>query len=334
MEKIKYPKTSKIINFENYPALKFNWIYSYKILEKLNEKLNNEINDDKNISIVVAGSFGRLDASTESDLDYIILVERYDIDVEKIKKIVEKIANELNIKLPSLTGVFSEIIPINDMIKKTGSTDDNLTSLAQRLLLLMESRPIYNEVLFRSAVDRILRKYLELVIEDTTKETLFFLNDIIRYFRSICVNYQFNFWKEETKWVIRNVKLRHSRITMYAGMLLLCLNSSKYIKNGNNKFSYISSKIELTPLEKIVHVYQDNIDLSFTKILGISNVYIRKISDPTIRKALQTDYEDRYLNPYYSELKVASDALQTELTRFIFAQKEHWTDAIYEYLIF
>ncbi|MCJ7507862.1 MAG: hypothetical protein MUO85_03925, partial [candidate division Zixibacteria bacterium] len=197
--------------------------------------------------------------------------------------------------------------------------------------LLMESKPIYNESVFRNAVDKILRKYLELIMIDPKKEALFLLNDVIRYFRSICVNYQFNFWKEEDKWVMRNVKLRHSRIIMYAGLLLLILNASK---NTEDKFSYMQSKIYLTPIEKIIHVYTDNKDLSFTRILGTYDVFLRKNSDGEIRKALRVDYDERYSNPYYAELKVNSDNLQTEFTRFIFAQKGRWTEQIYEYLIF
>ncbi len=71
-----------------------------------------------------------------------------------------------------------------------------------------------------------------------------------------------------------------------------------------------------------------------SRILGIYDIFIRKISDANIRASLRSDYEERYSNPYYSELKVNSDSLQTELTRFIFAQKGKWTDHIYEYLIF
>jgi len=333
MKRIKYPREPQLIDLRNYPTLKGNWAFSYQKLFDLNLKLTEGL-DRPAVSIVVAGSFGRLDASPESDLDYMVLTETQDKDTDEIKAAIREAAQEVGIQMPNPTGVFSEVIPITDMIEKTGSREDTLSSLAQRMLLLMETKPLYNETLYRNVVDRILRKYLALVIDDPSKEALFFINDIIRYFRTICVNYEFNFWKEEDKWVMRNVKLRHSRILMYAGLLFLVLNASKHTEHDDSKLAYILPRIELTPLEKIAHVYKDNHDHSASRVYSIYDVFLRKVSDPEIRKALRADYEDRYSNPYYVELKVTSDALQTELTRFIFAQKGRWTEQVFEYLVF
>lgn len=333
-DKIKFPKKPKGINdLTRFPSLKANWEYSHSVLHKLHEKLNSEISNE-NLAIVVAGSYGRLDASKESDLDFMVLTDHVDESVQKAKDKLLELAPHLDIKLPNPTGVFSKIIPVKEMIEKTGSGNDNLDTLAQRMLLLMESKAIYNEQYFRNIVDRLLHKYLKLLETDPEKEALFFLNDIIRYFRFICVNYEFNFWKQEDKWVIRNVKLRHSRIIMYAGLLFLILNASKFRDERKTKFSYIAENIYLTPLEKILHVYHDNNDPSYSRILGIYDIFLRKISDSNIRASLRADYEERYSNPYYAEMKVNSDSLQTELTRFIFSRRGIWTDQIFEYLIF
>lgn len=332
-KRIKYPKKPTFTDLSHCPALKANWEYSCDKLSHLNARLVDKVKTP-DVAIVVAGSFGRLDACSESDLDYMILTEKPNGDMADVKSVIVEAAKELGIPMPNQTGVFSETIPITDMIERTGSKDDSISSLAQRMLLLMESRPIYNEQLFRDVVNRTLRKYLASVIEDTAKEALFLINDIIRYFRTICVNYEFNFWKEEDKWVMRNVKLRHSRIVMYAGLLLLVLNSSKYTEHDDNKWAYLSTRVELSPLEKIAHVYKDNRDHAVNRVLSIYDVFLRKISNPEMRKALRIDYEERYKSPDYIEMKVTSDALQTELTRFIFAQKGRWTEQVLEYLIF
>jgi len=331
--KIEYPSKPQFINLDKFPALRANWNYSYNKLIQLNAILIEKINR-KEIAIVVAGSYGRLEACRYSDLDYMILTEHPIETAEGIKNIISSAANDLDISMPNPFGVFSDIIPISDMIDRTGSKEDDLSSLAQRMLLLMETRPIYNEHLYRDVVSRIMRKYLEFVIKDTSKEPLFLINDIIRYFRTICVNYEYNFWKEEDKWVLRNVKLRHSRIIMYAGLLLLVLNSSKFTDVDKNKLQYLSNRFELSPLEKIAHVYKDNDDHSVNRIFSIYDVFLRKISDPELREALKIDYLERYESHHYIDMKVTGDALQTELTRFIFAQKGSWTEQIFEYLIF
>jgi len=330
-DKIRYPKSpAGVESLDRFQGLKKNWDFSRDRLEELSKGLSEELGSMP-ISVVVAGSFGRLDACTESDLDFMLISQDKLEDEDKITDKVKEVASSCNVKAPNPEGVFSRFIIIPKMMETIGSRDDSLVSLAQRMLLLMESKPIYNESMYRSAVDQFLTKYLELVKVDPPKEAIFMLNDIIRYFRSICTNYQFNFWREEEKWVTRNIKLRHSRIIMYAGLLLLVMNASK---NRTDKFGYISSKIHLTPIEKIIHIYSDNNDPNIDRVLGHYDVFLRKMSDPEIRQALQADYDDRYLNPYYADLKVNSDGLQTELTRFILARKGIWSDLIYEYLIF
>lgn len=331
-QKISYPEWPEGVSLAHFQGIKKNWRFSVEILERLHQQLNEEMKN-QNVSVVVAGSFGRLEASSESDLDFMIISETH-LEPNEEKQVIatiRKVASSFQLRLPNPEGVFSSSIILEQMLQNVGGRLDDLVSLAQRMLLLMEARPIYNERTYKTAVDHILRKYLELVIQDPRKEALFLLNDVIRYLRSICVNYQFQFWKEEDKWVIRNVKLRHSRIIMYAGLLLLIMNASK---NQHDKLTYLSSKIPLTPIEKVAHVYSDNGDPSIDRVLGPYDVFLRKISDPQVRGALQAEYDDRYLNSQYADLRVNSDALQVELTRFIHARRGVWTDQIYEYLIF
>ncbi len=328
--KIRYPpKPIEEMDISKFQTIKTTWKFSVATLERINEKLNNSL-DDEEISVAVAGSYGRLEASPTSDLDFIIL-SQHELEDKRVLDCIKDSANELNIWLPNPEGVFSEVISVADLVDKIGSRTDTLECVAQRMLLLMETRPLFNERVYRNVTDQILRKYLEYVIQDPKKEALFLMNDLIRYFRSICVNYQFQFWREQEKWTLRNVKLRHSRIVLYAGLLLLLMNASKERKD---KSAYISTRIHYTPLEKIAFVYADNRDYSFDKILGIYEVFLRKVADEKIRNSLQIDYENRYSNPHYLELKVSADSLRTELTRFIFSMRGVWTDHVLEYLIF
>ena len=112
---------------------------------------------------------------------------------------------------------------------------------------------------------------------------------------------------------------------------MLIMNASKYRRD---KFAYLSPLVHLTPLEKIASVYADNDDYSMDKVLGAYEVFLRKISDQEIRNYLNTDYEDRYNNPHYLELKVSADSLRSELSRFIFSMRGKWTDQVIEYLVF
>lgn len=55
---------------------------------------------------------------------------------------------------------------------------------------------------------------------------VFLLNDLVRYFRTVCVNNQATSIREPHKRAIRNAKLRHSRIVMYCGLLFALARAS------------------------------------------------------------------------------------------------------------
>lgn len=331
---IKYPEKPDFrdVNWDKYRQFKNNWVFSSAKLCEINNKLNCEFNEDSNFSVLVAGSYGRMDAHDKSDLDFLIVHNGHLIDgTSKVDK-VRECASALNISLPNPEGAFSKPIALKNMIDSTGRRDDDLISTAQRLLILMECRPIYNEIFYKTIVNEILDHYLRLVYEEKEKEALVLLNDLIKYFRYICLNVEFSFWQEETKWGLRNIKLRHSRILIYAGLLFLILNSSKY---RSDKISYLRDNIHFTPMEKIYKVYHDNKDYNFERIISAYNNFLYKLVSDDVRNELkQMDYSERYNYNCYSELKANSDFLQAELTRFILDNKMHWTSKIFEYLVF
>ena len=60
-----------------------------------------------------------------------------------------------------------------------------------------------------------------------------------------------------------------------------------------------------------------------------------RLSDPSVRVQLNAlDYDRRYENPLFADLKANSDSFQSELARFIYARRGQWSDRFFEYLIF
>jgi len=289
---------------QKYPVLASSWNFSENILKELRISMS-DIGQYNNTCIAVAGSFGRYEASQLSDMDYIIISDNK-CEYKKIKKSLINIVRRKKLLPPNPTGVFSRQVPPSELIDIAGAKDENLDHLAQRMLLLLESKPIYNSNKYEEIQLNILSKYLEYLRDDPAKFPLYLLNDTIRYFRWICVNYQFSFWKENEKWTLRNIKLRHSRVIMYAGMLLILLNSSK---KGKDKRDYIAKSLHLTPLERIMSVFNDN-NYSSDNVLQAYELFLSRLNQETVRNALQVEYHARNNNEYYDELKLNSDKLR------------------------
>ncbi len=325
------PRT--IRKFERYPALQKNWSFSVRFLEYLSNRCNGNLSANVE-TVCVAGSFGRLEGSLESDADYIMVVKDSQHEsIVKDKEILQQAISEYGVSPPNKSGVFSQPRSPVELIEPIGHADEKSDEFGKRMLLLLESRPIYQNGRFEELLDQLFDKYAEYVVEDTEKEFALLANDLMRYFRYICVNYQANFWRQNEKWALRNIKLRHSRIVMYSGLLFLIGEASKY--NDADKIKTVRSRLTLTPLERLAWVYDQNHDGGFFRILGLYNVFVARLSDKVWREQLKdVGYKDRYSTPAFAEMKANSDAFVAEFVRFIFARRGQWSDRFFEYLFF
>lgn len=322
-----------IPNFARYSSLLSNWKFSNEVLTGTRQKLKGKLSANVEC-IALAGSLGRLEGCSSSDADYIMIVtEAQDKSVGQDKKVLHDVLSSLSVSPPNKSGVFSSPRAPSELIESVGNAEEESDVLGKRMLLLLESRPIFGDVKFLELIRRIFDRYTSEVNHDSSKDHAFLLNDLIRYFRYICVNYQSSFWRENEKWPLRNIKLRHSRILMYTGLLFLIGEASKY--DDAKKVGVVWDNLGLTPLERIAWVYHQNGDRNFFRIAGLYNVFVSRLNDVEIRNALSAfDYEDRYNVPVFAELKANSDAFVAELLRFVSSRRGTWSERFFEYLIF
>jgi hypothetical protein len=112
-----------------------------------------------------------------------------------------------------------------DFIKKLGTRkDDYHNVLTARLLLLLESRSILSDDVYKQAIDRLLSVYWR----DFDKNSMHFLpvfltNDILRFWKTLCLNYEERTSESNIgKRRLLNYKLKYSRLlTCYSGVLYL-----------------------------------------------------------------------------------------------------------------
>ena len=291
-----------------------------------------QMKDSNAFTVAVAGSFGRMEAFKHSDLDFMIFTTG-GLEADScymIMRGIQECSKIFKTDLPDSNGVFGRMTPYDQLINRIGARDETIHDLAQRMLLLMEARPLYNDEIYQETIGSVLSGYLRGMENNPSKEALFMLNDVIRYFRSVCVHYQPDFWRQRDQWALHSVKLWHSRIIMYGGLLLAVLNAS--IKP--DKVSYLHSIIALSPLERIVAIYQEASDPGYKKILKLYDYFLNRVQDDNFREQLKISYEQHYSSIEYQEMKLNSLALTRELARFVFGQSGRWTDQVMDYLIF
>lgn len=324
------PQSPQYINFRRYYSLATCWDYSRTVIQDLTQELASQLSSNV-LTVALAGSFGRMEGSTSSDVDYIMVVQDTndtDADRDKIHTAIAK----FNLTPPNKAGIFSQPRTLDHLIAGMGGKDESLDMLGKRMLMLLESKPLYDQAGYEAVLRVIFDKYVEYVTAEPEKDFVFLLNDLVRYFRSICVNYQSDFWRQNEKWPIRNLKLRHSRILMYGGLLALLGEASKY---RQGKIEFLWEHLRLTPMERFAYVYQANQDYGFFRLAGLYNVFLARLADENVRIQLtEISYAERYQFPIFAELKANSDAFVSEVTRFILARRGQWSERFFEYLIF
>jgi predicted nucleotidyltransferase len=285
---------STIKDFHAFSTKKINAIRG------LLEKRLSAIKYDGEYCIVAIGSYGRYEACKESDLDVYVIYSKKMLPetIKKINKIVQQTSKQAGIECS--TGF--ESISLNEMHKNIGGKKDTNSSITNRILFLLESECLYNDPFFSKSYEKILRKYLNDIIESDNKPPHFLLSDIIRYYRTICVDYEFKTTEDNKEWALRNIKLRFSRKGLYFGGIAVILNSLN--KHNDNRYNYVKENLRIPFADKISHILLEQEKAAdYKDILVLYADFLREIGKKSVRIHLdKLERENRNKDRIYSEL--------------------------------
>lgn len=152
---------------------------------------------DNFLCIYTTGSYGRLEASRNSDLDLFFLDSNENrptcnIDKTLINAEVIKICRNMELPEFSKDGGYLTIHNIGNIKNELGSpNDDYYNYFSARMLLLLESKPIYNDELHLSCLEQIIKPYyVDFHDHSQSFKPIFLTNDIIRFWKTLCLNYE------------------------------------------------------------------------------------------------------------------------------------------------
>ena len=154
--------------------------------------------------ILACGSYARREASAQSDIDYFMVSDGAGKDpaiIESVRSEVEKIVpND-----PSKDGAFAVKVKREEILDNIGGDDDSNQNITRRILFLLEGEWLFNEQGLQKLRREILERYIRKGMTDH-QLALFLLNDIIRYYRTVAVDYEFKISKEQQSETMGNQK--------------------------------------------------------------------------------------------------------------------------------
>lgn len=220
--------------------------------------------------VYATGSFGRLEASSESDLDLFILGKGDPSKVrdDNIKESQLRHLDEICIKADLIEatrdlnfpdfdgdGKYLAHYSVDEFTKTLGKPEDDAkNTLTGRLLLFLESKPLLGESVYLEIIDEVIAAYWRDYSDHKNNFMPAYLtNDILRLWRTFCVNYEARTVRQpddkKIKGKIKNYKLKHSRMfTCYSALLYLL---AVFTRNKTVSPSDATEMTRYTPTQRL-----------------------------------------------------------------------------------
>lgn len=258
--------------------------------------------------VVACGSFARREACTASDLDYFI-VRRDDGDAAE-----PPWAAGLHATLKGAVpveaargGPFAAIERLPDMVRNMGGQDDTNQRLTRRMLFLLEGEPLSDAAGFRAARRILLERYIAARVGDGMLP-LFLLNDLIRYYRTIAVDYEYKTGEADKPWALRNLKLVFSRKLLYASGLF-ALGATRD-GPAAAKVDRLEALLGLTPLDRMAALCGAD---AVASVLDAYDHFLARLAEPGVRRHLEHLPRRERGDPVFRDLKDAGGDFTRDL---------------------
>jgi len=212
------------------------------------------------MDVVAFRSLARREYTAASDVDYLVIVNAMPDDpaaprelMQKVKDLITEEAEAAGApKNPGTSGLFGRATGIFDIIHQVGLLDDTNHTHTVRMEILQDSVSLLDQTLH---VGRTIRRYLALFEARQDRPPRFLLNDMLRYWRQITIDYQAKAptGGHEPKAVLRYLKLLTTRKNLFACSVLPLIAPRDETVSWDD---YLNGIYTLPPLARLATVTQ------------------------------------------------------------------------------
>jgi Nucleotidyltransferase domain len=292
-------------------------------LERTREILLSE-DVPNSISVCVFGSWGRQELTPGSDHDWAILSREprpiYHPDIVKAMVVGQRHLDVAG-HTPGSQATFGVPIDVETLANNIGLEADTNNNLTRRMLLLLESCALTGAV-HAAGWSTVLDRYMSGIKH--YRPPRFLLNDLTRYWRTICVDFEGKHYDSEgkdKKWVTRNAKLRTSRKLLFAGGLVPILLCS--LKTIEQMPPFLTTWLAATPLDRLAAAYLwADAEAEGARALGAYDEWLSIQLDRGAREELLSLTQDtRRGSALFAQIEDIGERLQAALLALLFESR-------------
>jgi predicted nucleotidyltransferase len=284
------------------------------------------------LTLVAFGSLARREMLPASDLDYLVVATGIPDDLEDVQQLL-RAADKLRFALPKVdgldrelrepgaTGMFGKAIGSFDVLNTIGLQSDTNHSLTRRMLIIEESVSLWNEAALQRLLNAALGKYLAIPSKGEDFVPRYLLNDVVRYWRTVAVDYQAKASElSGANSGLRLLKLRIPRKIAYAGTLVSLLGCE--LPDAHKaRVEDLNEQFTAPPLARLLQLRgrsEGAYDEPLRAVAKIANQWIEWRSDVTWRQSIMDVERPGNQDEAFCNARVAARELQRELERIFF----------------
>ncbi|MFJ4173477.1 nucleotidyltransferase domain-containing protein [Microbacterium sp. NPDC089696] len=247
--------------------------------------------------IVAFGSLARFELTPQSDLDWLVVTsEARSFDAAPlIETLRSQLVDGVTLSEPGSSRLFGETISVDDLVTPIGLQEDTNHTTTRRILFLEESVSLARPALHAQALRGVLDAYVK-AKDGSDRIPRYLLNDIIRYWRTIAVDYQAKATQKNPK-ALRYLKLLIPRKLCYVASIapLYLLHSG--VAACDDPVDYLLDQYSTPALERLLDLLariardgDDTVKEKCERIAIAASRFIESSGSADWRAAIEADF--------------------------------------------